>query len=67
MSYYWYNTQELLQKPKEKYYNHAGKEKAADYYLANKDAIQEKANKYQSLSEKKNKQKENMDKIGIKR
>ena len=49
---YWYNRQELLQKAKEKYYNHGGKEKAAEYYLANKDVIKEKANnKYTNLSE----------------
>ena len=52
MSYYWCNGQELLQKSKEKYYNYGGKENSAEYYLANKDLIKEKANnKYKSLSE----------------
>ena len=51
MSYHWYNRQELLQKEKENY-NCGGKEKSAEYYLANKDAIKEKANnKYKNLSE----------------
>ena len=51
MSYYWYKRQELLQKEKEKY-NYGGKEKAAEYYLAHKDAIKEKANnEYKNLSE----------------
>ena len=40
MSYCWFNKKELLQKAKEKYAN-AGKEKAAKYYQANKDAIKE--------------------------
>ena len=59
MSYYWYNGQELLQKATEKYYNHCGKEKAPEYYLANTDAIKEKTNKkYKSLfGEKKSKKK----------
>ena len=43
MSYYWFNTQELLQKAKEKYHKCGGKEKAAEYYLANKDAIKQKS------------------------
>ena len=52
MSCYWFNRQELLQKVKNKYHNYGGKEKAAEYYLANKDAIKEKANnKYKNLSE----------------
>ena len=52
MSCYWFNRQELLQKVKDKYHNYGGKEKAAEYYLANKDAIKEKANnKYKNLSE----------------
>ena len=43
MSYYWFNKQELLKKGKEKYHNNGGKEKAAKYYLDNKDALKEKA------------------------
>ena len=35
MSFYWFNRQEILQKAKEKYSN----EKAAEYYLQNKEAI----------------------------
>ena len=51
MSYYWFNRQELLQKVKKKYDN-GGKEKAANYYQANKDVIQQKSNdKYKNLTE----------------
>ena len=35
MSYYWFNKQEILQKAKERY----SKEKSADYYAQNKEAI----------------------------
>ena len=35
MNYYWFNRQEILQKAKEKY----SKEKAAEYYAQNKEAI----------------------------
>ena len=41
MSYYQFNRQEILQKAKERY----SKEKAADYYLKNKEAIKEKSKK----------------------
>ena len=52
MSYYWFNKQELLQKPKGKCVN-VGKEKAAEHYQTNKDVLKEKArDKYKSLSEK---------------
>ena len=37
MSYYWFNKQVLLEKTKEKCHNNCGKEKAAKYYLDNKD------------------------------
>ena len=48
---YWFNRQELLQKAKDKYHNSGGKERAAEYYLANKEVIKEKANnKYKNLS-----------------
>ena len=48
MSYYWFIRQEILQKAKEKY----SKEKAAEYYLQNKDAMKEKSkNRYKNLSE----------------
>ena len=40
-------------KAKEKYDNSDGKEKAAKYYIANKDVLKEKArNRYRNLSEK---------------
>ena len=56
MSYYWCNRQEILQKAKERY----SKEKAAEYYLQNKEVIKEKSrNRYKNLSEEeKNKIKE---------
>ena len=48
MSYYWFNRQETLQKAKEKY----SKEKAAEYYLRNKEAIKEKSrDRYKNLSQ----------------
>ena len=50
MSYYWYNKKEILQKAKGRY----SKEKAAEYYLQNKEAIKVKLrNQYKSLSEEK--------------
>ena len=56
MSYYQFNIQEILQNAKEKY----SKEKAAEYYLQNKEVIKEKArNRNRNLSEEeKNKIKE---------
>ena len=49
MTYYWYNWQEILQKAKERY----SEEKAAEYYLQNKEAIKEKSTQhYKNLSEK---------------
>ena len=56
MNYYWFNRQEILQKAKEKY----SKEKAAEYYKQNKEAIKEKSKEcYKNLSqEKKDKIKE---------
>ena len=56
MSYYWFNKQELLQKAKERYTNNGGKEKAAKYYLDNKDVLKEKAkNVCKNLSEEEEK------------
>ena len=50
-------------KAEEKYHNCGGKEKAAEYYQANKDVIKEKANnKYKNLSEE---EKENINKHTI--
>ena len=47
MSYYWFNRKEILQKAKERY----SKEKAAEYYLQNKEVIKEKSkNLYKDLS-----------------
>ena len=42
MNYYWFNRQEILQKVKEKY----SKEKAAEYYKQNKEAIKEKSKEH---------------------
>ena len=48
MIYYWFNKQEILQKAKEKY----SKEKAAEYYKQNKEAIKEKSKEhYKNLSQ----------------
>ena len=48
MSYYQFNRQEILQKAKERY----SKEKAAEYYLKNKEAIKEKSReRYKNLSQ----------------
>ena len=50
MSYYWLNRQEILQKEKEKY----SKEKAAEYYAQNKEAIKEKSReRYKTCHKKK--------------
>ena len=56
MSQYLFNRQEILQKAKKTY----SKEKAAEYYLQDKEVIKEKArNRYKNLSmEEKNKIKE---------
>ena len=42
MNYYWFNRQEILQKAKEKYF----KEKAAEYYAQNKEAIKKKSREH---------------------
>ena len=50
MNYCWFNKQEILQKAKEKY----SKEKAAEYYAQNKEAIKEKSKgHYKNLSQEK--------------
>ena len=55
MNYYWFNRQEILQKAKENY----SKEKAAEYYKQNKEAIKEKSREhYKNLSQEKDKIKE---------
>ena len=48
INFYWFNRQEILQNAKERY----SKEKAAEYYLQNKEAIKEKSReRYKNLSE----------------
>ena len=48
MNYYWFNRQESLQKAEE----NCSKEKAAEYYKQNKEAIKEKAKeRYKNLSQ----------------
>ena len=48
MSYCWFNRQEILQKAKERY----SKEKAAEYYAQNKEAIKEKSReRHKNLSQ----------------
>ena len=48
MNYYWFIRQEILQKAKEQY----SKEKAAEYYKQNKEAIKEMSKeRYNSLSQ----------------
>ena len=48
MSYYWFNRQDILQKAKERY----SKEKPAEYYAQNKEAIKEKPREhYKNLSQ----------------
>ena len=49
MNYCWFNRQEILQKAKEKY----SREKTAEYYAQNKEAIKEKSKQhYKNLSQK---------------
>ena len=46
MNHYWFNRQEILQKAKENY----SKEKAAEYYKQNKEAMKENAKeRYKNL------------------
>ena len=48
MSYYWFNKQEILQNAKERY----SKEKAAEHYSQNKEALKEKSREhYKNLSQ----------------
>ena len=56
MSYYQFNRQEILQKAKEKY----SKEKPAEYYIQNKEALKQMARDHYRnlLEEEKNKIKE---------
>ena len=53
MNYYRFNRQEILQKAKKKY----SKEKSAEYYAQNKEAIKEKSREcYKNLSQEKKRQ-----------
>ena len=56
MNYYWFNRQEILQKAEENY----TKEKAAEYYKQNKEAIKENSREHYKnlLQEEKDKIKE---------
>ena len=52
MSYYWFNRQEILQSAKEKY----SKEKTAEYYAQNKEALKEKSReRYKNVSQQEDK------------
>ena len=63
MSYYWFNRQEILQKAKERY----SKEKAAEYYLQNKEVIKEKTkNQYKNLSQEEKAKLKSIKRKGIK-
>ena len=63
MRHYQFNRQEILQKAKERY----SKEKAAEYYLQNKEAIKEKAREcYKNLSQEKKIRLKSTKKRGIK-
>ena len=62
MNYYWFNRQEILQKAKEKY----SKEKAAEYYKQNKEAIKEKSReRYKNMSQEEKDKKKEYQKIYI--
>ena len=63
MTYHQFNRQEILQKAKERH----SKEKAAEYYLQNKEAIKEKArDRYRNLSEEEKTKLKSIKKRGIK-
>ena len=63
MSYCWFSRQEILQKAKERY----SKEKGADYYAQNKEAIKEKAREhYKNLSQEEKDKIKEYQKRGIK-
>ena len=49
MNYYWFNRQEILQKAKETY----SKEKAAEYYKQNKEAIKKSQERIMKTCHKK--------------
>ena len=61
MSYDWFNREEVLQKAEEKYHNCGGKEKAAEYYIANKDVFRKRQEiNTETCQKKKKKQKGNI-------
>ena len=62
MSYYWLNRPELLQKAKNKYHNCGGKEKAAKYYLENRDILKKKQIISIKICQKKKKKQKNRNK-----
>ena len=62
MSYYLFNRQETLEKANKKY----SKEKAAEYYLRNKEVIKEKAKNGYKTCQKKKKKSKSMKRKGIK-
>ena len=63
MNYYWFNRQEILQKAKEKY----SKEKVAEYYKQNKEAIKGKSReRFKNLSQKEKDKKKEYQKKNIK-
>ena len=51
MNYYWFNRQEILQKAKEKY----SKERAAEYYKQNKEAVRKRQESVIKIYHKKKK------------
>ena len=52
LSYYWFNRQKLLEKAKDRYLNYGSKEKAAEYFLKNREVLKEKSrSKYRNMSE----------------
>ena len=56
MSYYQFNRQEILQKAKKNF----SKEKNAEYYLLNKEAIKKKTkNRYRNLADEEKQAKKN--------
>ena len=59
MSYYQFNRQEIFQKAKKIY----SKEKAAQYYLLNKEAIKKDKRQVQKYVRQKNKQAKNIKEI----
>ena len=63
MSYYLFNRQDILEKVKKIY----SKEKAAEYYLQNKEVIKEKArNRYKNLSDEEKTKSKSIKKKGLK-